>query len=339
MPLTSTEFLAILDTPECERALVILQAHGSTFTTFSASQNFIKKVLELNDKGDVKGVAALAKIANVANSTKRDVEEVLFESEQQAIEGDEIEKFFRMFDNENHRGRLFILVGETGVGKTTAAITRYPHLPVINGSKLYDPYTLCYHLDESTSGNLAPQVTPFLNAMINGGAVILDEFTEFPTETLMFLQGLTDEKPTTVIGKEVVRISPTFKILATMNPHSETDERQALGDALLGRAYGYVMELTDEIIMQRLHVSARWLEHVRKLYTFVAASGMEDVRDLNYRHYQHFAEEGIWQMKFVFCVNSKNNIAVWKKVRQTGEFDNIVKIIEDEMATARKVAQ
>ncbi len=104
----------------------------------------------------------------------------------------------------------------------------------------------------------------------------------------MFIQGLTDEKKRVVIGDELVKISNGFKIIMSLNPPSETDERMPLGDALLGRAVGFVLELTDQIIMKRLKVSEQWLYGVRNLYNHIRNSGMIDMRELSYRDYQRF---------------------------------------------------
>ena len=159
----------------------------------------------------------------------------------------------------------------------------------------------------------------------------MDEGNELPQDTLMFIQGLTDEKKNVVIGDETVEIAKGFKILMSLNPPSETDERMPLGDALLGRAVGIVLELTDEIICKRLNVTENWLYAVRTLYNHIRNSGMIDMRDLNFRDYQRFIKYNFeTQLQFKVCMGDVTNIKEFRKIQTTGEYQRLLKRILEE---------
>jgi hypothetical protein len=198
-------------------------------------------------------------------------------------------------------------------------------------NRALDVFSLCYYTDDKErNGAMASYETPFLKALKSGGQVFLDEMNELPHETLMFIQGITDEKKSVVIGDEVVHISPTFRILGALNPPSETDERTPLGDALLGRAVGHVLELTDDIISQRINKSKKWLSVVRRLHNYVAQSGMIDVRPLSFRDYQRLAKYDFEsQFKFKVCMGDVSNIRNYEKLTLTGEYDRLINEVQN----------
>jgi hypothetical protein len=153
----------------------------------------------------------------------------------------------------------------------------------------------------------------------------------------MLIQGLTDEKKSIVIGDKNIKISPSFRILATMNPPSETDERNSLGDALLGRSVGYILELQDDILISRLGITATWLRMVRELWSVLKANSFIDVRNLDYRDYQKFSRYDFeTQLKFKVCQGDIRNIQDYKRVSSTGEFQQRIKDIIMESSKFKK---
>lgn len=304
---------------------ILKERYQTEFTMFSCN----REVIELVNKDDPEIVGHIKN----ANRTRIDINILMFNKEQQRTAETEVERFFADFDNVENKERLFILLGETGVGKSYLIEQRYPDIVQYPCNKGLDSYTICYHLDkEDGSKDMSPLETPFLKAIKNGGKVFLDEMNELPHDTLMLLQGLTDEKKTTVIGDKVVEIHKDFKIIAAMNPPSQTDERTPLGDALLGRAVGLVVELTDEIIKKRLGCSQSFLDNIRELYSFMSLS-FNDVRELNYRDYQKFVKYDFeTQLKFKLAVNDIENIENYRRVSSSGEYKDIVMKIRMEMS-------
>lgn len=301
------------------KALEILKESGSDFTIYSCTNEVIADIVSGKD------LEKVIERVNLANNSEIHISEIRMKKESV----DHLKAFFDAFDNDATKERLFVLLGETGVGKSYVIEERYPQIAQYACNKSLDTYSLCYYLADNGSG-LTPHATPFLKALTEGGKVFLDEMNDLPHETLMFIQGITDEKKSVVIGDKLVQISPKFKILAAMNPPSETDERTPLGDALLSRSVGYVMELTDEIIIKRIGKSKAWLTAVRKLYNFVAQSGLIDMRELSFRDYQRLSTYDFeTQFKFKVCMGDVSNIKSFTKITSTGEYDKLIGEIEN----------
>ena len=327
--ITASEMLKIAtNNPDFTKARKILSDYKTEFTIYSCSNEMIDKVIELYENLEAQELEKLVELIKESNAKEQDIEEVRFNKERKEKELNVVDNFFEAFENPNTKERLFIIMGETGVGKSFIVEQRYPNIIQYASNKGLDPYSLCYYLADKDGTGLKPYETPFLQAIRNGEHVFLDEGNELPQDTLMFIQGLTDEKRTVVIGDEVVEIAKGFKILMSLNPPSETDERMPLGDALLGRAVGIVLELTDEVICKRLNVSESWLYAVRTLYNHVRNSGMIDMRELNFRDYQRFIKYDFeTQFQFKVCMGDVTNIKEFRKIQSTGEYQRLLERI------------
>ena len=299
-----------------KKALEIAKANGTDLTIYSATEKVV------SDLAKGVNVELIEKIKR-ANNTQTNIEEL----EEPKEKTDEMTAFFEAFDNTSTKERLFLIIGESGVGKTYSLQKRYPEIFSIPCNKGMDAFSFMYTLDLQTKQYVP---TEFHKAIIEGRKVWLDEINELPNETLMLLQGITDEKEKINWGTTNIDIHPDFRIIGTMNPPSETDERTPLGDALLGRAVGVVLELTDEIISERIGVSQRWINAVRRLYSYIQQSGMIDVRDLTFRDYQRFAKYNFeTQLKFKVCMGDISNIRMYKTLETTGEFKNLVREVKN----------
>lgn len=319
-----TDFMSVVvGNKDYGAALEKIQASGADFTMYSCTNDIINKVLKAVDD-DLKD---LIELINKANNEEIYIHDIVIKRNK--VDG--LKQFFDAFDSPETKERLFVLMGETGVGKSYIIEQRYPNLVQYACNRALDVFSLCYYTDDKErNGALAQYETPFLKALKSGGQVFLDEMNELPHETLMFLQGITDEKKSVVIGDEHIQIAPTFRILAALNPPSETDERTPLGDALLGRAVGHVLELTDQMICDRLGKPMKWLLAVRRLHNYVAQSGMIDVRPLSFRDYQRFAKYDFEsQFKFKVCMGDVSNIRNYEKLVTTGEYDRLVNEVEN----------
>lgn len=240
---------------------------------------------------------------------------------------DIIKEFFENFLDSKTKERLHILIGETGVGKTYIIEKNLPGIIQYASNSSLDPYTLCYTLEDRGNG-LQPYETPFLDALKNGKKVFLDEMNELPQDTLMFLQGITDEKESVVIGSEIIKIHDDFRIIGSLNPPSATDERRPLGDALLGRAVGIVLELTDDLIAERIGCSKTWINKIRELHSMVRNTNLVDVRSLTFRDFQRFFKYNFEeQYKFKVCMGDVTNIKEYNKLATTQEFQTMLKSI------------
>jgi hypothetical protein len=338
----------ILNDPEYDTVQTILSKHKLEvdFTVYTMSKNVLLTFIKLDNANDIKGIKDLVALITEANTREKDLEELIFEKTMKAQQVDGLGQLLNAFEDDNNPDRLFVLIGETGVGKTHLLTQRYKDqdIPFYSANEGVGAYELMFSLEPSDNGELTPKPTPFMLAVIGDGngsggkKVRVDEVNLYPHETLMLIQGLTDRKDTIVIGSKQYKIAKGFKILATMNPPSETDERKPLGDALLGRAVSYVLELTDDILIQRLKVSAEWLSLVRQLFNHIRASGFVDVRDLNYRDYDKMTRydfENIIKAKV--CQGDVQNIRTYNTVRNTGEYDKLVaKIRKENINNAKK---
>jgi hypothetical protein len=319
-----SDFMSVVvGNKDYSKALEILNDNNADFTMYSCTNDIIGKVIKATDDE----LKDLIELINKANTDELYIHDIVIKRNKV----DALQQFFTSFDDINTKERLFVLLGETGVGKSYIIEQRYPNMVQYACNRALDVFSLCYYTDDKErNGAMAQYETPFLKALKSGGQVFLDEMNELPHETLMFIQGITDEKKSVVIGDEHIHIAPTFRILAALNPPSETDERTPLGDALLGRAVGHVLELTDQMICDRIGKSMKWLLSVRKLHNYVGQSGMIDVRPLSFRDYQRFAKYDFEsQFKFKVCMGDVSNIRNYEKLTTTGEYDRLVNEVEN----------
>jgi hypothetical protein len=332
--ISKDDFINLLMGERGSKALKVVKQYEADFSLYSCNQDIIARVLaadELEDKTLLNEIVGLIK---EANEKSQDI--VLVELQRQTRKDDNVvlEDFFKAFDNTKNKKRLFILMGETGVGKSYLIEKRYPNIITYACNSSLDPYTLCYYLADKDGTGLKPYETPFLQAVKNGNKVLLDEGNESPRDTLMFIQGLTDEKESVVIGDQLVKIHPEFRIIMTANPPSRTDERNPLGDALLGRAIGHILELTDETICTRLKVSQTWLDKVRQLFSLLKANRFSDIRELDYRDFDKLSKFDFQsQLKFKVCQGDVENIRAYKRITELGEFQTLLQDILKEQRT------
>lgn len=326
MPITKEDFVNLLQGERGMNALLILKQHNSDFSAYSCSQQTISRILE--NENNAENLAQIIDLVNESNLRQIDIQIVEFERKNKKDEKSLLDAFFKEFENNDNKKRLFILMGETGVGKSYLIEKRYPNITTYACNSSLDPYSLCYYLADKDGSGLKPYETPFLKAVkgeLEDNRVLLDEGNELPRDTLMFIQGLTDEKSSVVIGDKLVRISPKFKIIMTANPPSRTDERNSLGDALLGRAVGFILELTDNIISDRLKVSISWIQKVRQLYALLKANRFTDIRELDYRDFDKFSKYDFQsQLKFKVCQGDVENIRDYKRITELGEFQKLL---------------
>lgn len=332
--ISKTDFVSIIMGERGVKASTILAKYQTEFSIYSCNPSIVERVI--NDKD----ITEVLELIRESNKQEKDIEEIIFDRTFRKSEKSTLEQFFSAFDNQNTRERLFLLMGETGVGKTYLVENRYPNIPIYACNSSTDPYSLCYYLADTDGSGLKPHETPFLKAVkgeLQDNRVLLDEFNELPHDTLMLIQGLTDEKKSIVIGDKNIKISPSFRILATMNPPSETDERNSLGDALLGRSVGYILELQDDILVSRLGITHEWLNSVRELWALLKANSFIDIRNLDYRDYQKLSRYDFeTQLKFKVCQGDIRNIKDYKRVSSTGEFQQRIKDIIRESTKFKK---
>lgn len=300
----------------------ILKKYNLSMTLYTTTPELIDRLLSANADEFEKLIPKI----KLANEEERFLDLFIDIKERESAD-DRLNKFFNHFEKPS-KERLFLLIGETGVGKSYSVEKRFPDIVQYACDGMLDPYRLMWELTNKGEG-LEPVATPFNIAMQKGGLVMLDEINELPLDTLMFLQGITDEKKSVVVGDKHINIHPNFKILGTLNPPSETDERKPLGDALLGRAVGYVMKLTDDLIAKRLDITKEFINSVRKLHSYIKYSGLEDVRELNYRDFQKIVKYGIYNhIEFIASMGHVKNIADFGKIEETEEFQKLITEVE-----------
>ena len=326
--ISKEDYINLLMGERGREGLKILKDNGTDFSLYSCNQDVISRLISANNLVDKSELNVLVSLVREANEKQRDI--TLVEMERQTRRDDNVvlEEFFKAFDDTTNKKRLFILMGETGVGKSYVVEKRYPNIITYACNSSLDPYSLCYYLADKDGTGLKPYETPFLNAVKNGGKVLFDEGNESPRDTLMFLQGLTDEKENVVIGDQLVKIHPEFRIIMTANPPSRTDERNPLGDALLGRAVGHILELTDELICERLKVTNTWLGKVKQLFSLLKANRFTDIRELDYRDFAKLSKFDFQsQLKFKVCQGDVENIRSYKRIAELGEFQMLLQDI------------
>lgn len=313
--ISPAEFQRISSTKEYATARGILKMHGADFSSYNLTQETVDKLVS----GEYD--EAFMKAMKKSYDESIDIDVILIQSV------DKVSEFFSAFEDENTKERLFLLIGETGVGKTYEITSRYPNIIKYACDKSIDSYSLMWFLADTDGTGLKPHATPFQKAIVEGHAVYMDEINLLPFETLMLLQGLTDEKEDMVVGDKVVTIHKNFRILGTMNPPSATDERTPLGDALLGRAVGLVMKLTDDMIISRLDTTQEFLDSVRSLHRFCKMSGsLTDVRELSFRDYQRFLKYDFeTQFEFKMAVGETSNVQAFANIQSTGEYQKKLK--------------
>jgi MoxR-like ATPase len=326
--ISKEDFINLLMEERGQKALKILKENGTDFSVYSCNQTVISLVLNAHESNEKVVLDNLISLIKESNEKSRDFFSIEFERRTRKDDNVVLEEFFKAFDDTTNKKRLFILMGETGVGKSYLIEKRYPNIITYACNSSLDPYTLCYYLADKDGTGLKPYETPFLQAVKNGNKVLLDEGNESPRDTLMFIQGLTDEKESVVIGDQLVKIHPDFRIIMTANPPSRTDERNPLGDALLGRAIGHILELTDDTICSRLKVSKLWLDKVRQLFSLLKANRFSDIRELDYRDFDKLSKFDFQsQLKFKVCQGDVENIRSYKRITELGEFQNLLQEI------------
>lgn len=326
--ISKQDFVALLMEERGSNALKVLKENGTDFSVYSCNQDIIARVNTASEKEDKSELNALIELIKEANEQEKDIQIVELTRKTRQDEKSLLENFFSSFDDTKNKKRLFILMGETGVGKSYLIEKRYPEIITYACNSSLDPYSLCYNLADKDGSGLKPYESPFLKAVKHGGKVLLDEGNELPRDTLMLIQGLTDEKKSIVIGDELVNIHPEFRIIMTANPPSRTDERNPLGDALLGRAIGFILELTDDVLCDRLKVTKSWLGHVRKLFSLLKANRFTDIRELDYRDFDKLSRYDFQtQLKFKVCQGDVENIRAYKRIIELGEFQMLLQEI------------
>lgn len=282
---------------------------------YSATPNTIKRIIEDEDKAEI------IELVRESLEQKTEIAKLLLKKEAERRNQDKLESFFELFDKGLGGRRLFILAGETGVGKTYSVLKRYPDISTYTCTKALDPYSLLKVYDDKDGKGMRAVKTPFYFDLVEGRPTFFDEINNGNWEFLMMLQGITDDKDHFVFEDEVIPIHPNWRAICTMNPNSDTDERQQLGDALLGRSIGVIMTLTDEILIERLGVDAEWLSLVRKLFIYVRSSGFIDVRDLNYRDYESlFKADFETQFEWLFGRGDIENIRSFNAIKESQEY-------------------
>lgn len=327
--ITSQEFIAIATSEkDYLKARNIILEYNADFSIYTCSRDLIQKIVHLKEQNNESELKELAALISEANLRERDIDTLLFEKSSNAAHQNALEDFFRAFEDPNTAERLFMLCGLTGVGKTTLIQRRFPGIITMQCHPGIDPYALFFYLADKGDG-LKEHPTPLLKAIKAGQPIFLDDLNLLKSESLMALLGITDKKREIVIGDEVIVIAPRFRILAAFNPPSETDEREPMGDALLGRAIGIVVKMTDELCAERLNIDSNWIKLIRQIHGFVRNAGLIDIRDLNFRDFETFRKYGFeTQFEFKMCCNDVSNIAEFEKIKQTGEYQNLLKAIK-----------
>ncbi len=138
-------------------------------------------------------------------------------------------------------GKPMFLHGPTGTGKTSLARYAAKHFTGKDPEMIYcSPQTRESTVFGKTGirparGGSIETVEiygPLVQAMIDGKAVIFDEFTALPKEQMVFINGVFNKKvgdSMNIVGNGIVEIAPGFQMIFTANLKSEKNpERQDL---------------------------------------------------------------------------------------------------------------
>lgn len=184
----------------------------SNFLNFFNDFNFTPSFRFLNTLINLKNEAYIGNYFALMNSPyAEDVRAKITSVEFQELE----KKLFNMVPTKKINNRLSIYFGTQGTGKTTRALEETNNCCVICNSSM-SPAEIMedFVFDE---GKPTFQWSEFARAMMEGRPITLDEINLLPFETLRFLQGLLDNKPSFMYKGREVRIQDGFRIIGTMN--------------------------------------------------------------------------------------------------------------------------
>lgn len=122
------------------------------------------------------------------------------------------------------------LVGHPGLGKTTlgiaAARRRKQDVYVLQCTADTRPEDLIITPVLGEKGNIKYQASPLVSAMINGGAVILDEGNRMSEKSWASLAPLLDDRRSvdSIVAGVTVKAHPDFRCVVTMNEDDSTFE-------------------------------------------------------------------------------------------------------------------
>lgn len=184
----------------------------SDFLNFFNDFNFTPSFRFLNTLINLKNEAYIGNYFALMNSPyAEDVRAKITSVEFQELE----KKLFNMVPTKKINNRFSIYFGTQGTGKTTRALEETNNCCVICNSSM-SPAEIMedFVFDE---GKPTFQWSEFARAMMEGRPITLDEINLLPFETLRFLQGLLDNKPSFMYKGREVRIKDGFRIIGTMN--------------------------------------------------------------------------------------------------------------------------
>lgn len=184
----------------------------SDFLNFFNDFNFTPSFRFINTLVNLKNEAYIGNYFALMNSPyAEDVRAKVTSVEFQELE----KKLFNMVPTKKINNRFSIYFGTQGTGKTTRALEETNNCCVICNSSM-SPAEIMedFVFDE---GKPTFQWSEFARAMMEGRPITLDEINLLPFETLRFLQGLLDNKPSFMYKGREVRIKDGFRIIGTMN--------------------------------------------------------------------------------------------------------------------------